>query len=340
MTLIDGFGRVHRDLRVSLTDRCNLRCTYCMPEHGQSWLASQHVLTDDEVVECVGIALQQGIRKVRFTGGEPLLRTGLEQILARVATMSPRPELALTTNGIGLERRADGLRAAGLDRVNVSLDTLRADRFARLSRRDRLEDVLSGIEAALRAGFDEVKVNTVLMRGVNDDEACEIARWCLARGVEARFIEQMPLDAQHGWARSEFVTVAEVRAALSEEFVLEPMGREHDPSAPAGRYRIEGSGLAGTVGFVASISESFCSNCDRLRLTADGQMRNCLFAREETDVRAILRRLDGSARAEALTDAIRFAVAGKRRGFGIDDPRGVMAPEFNQPERGMNAIGG
>jgi len=211
--LADSFGRVATDLRVSLTDRCNLRCAYCMPPEGLDWLPAPQVLTGEEIIRLIRIGVTSlGIREVRFTGGEPLLRRELESIIARTAALTPRPDISLTTNGIGLARRAVALREAGLDRINVSLDTLRPEVFRKLARRDRLPDVLSGMAAAASAGLTPVKVNAVLMRGLNDDEAPDLLRYCLEFGYELRFIEQMPLDAQHGWKRTEMVTAAEVFA--------------------------------------------------------------------------------------------------------------------------------
>src|SRR5579875_1971771 len=234
MVLADSYGRIATDLRVSLTDRCNLRCAYCMPAEGLAWLPRPELLTDDEVVRLVRIGVERlGITEVRFTGGEPLLRRGLPGIVARSAALRPRPEISLTTNGIGLSRTAGELREAGLDRINVSLDTLRPGTFRELSRRDRLGDVLEGLAAAGAAGLTPVKVNTVLMRGVNDGEAADLLRFCLARGYELRFIEQMPLDAQHGWQRAEMVTADEILAALSAEFDLTPDDPRQRGSAPA-----------------------------------------------------------------------------------------------------------
>ena len=326
--LVDSFGRVHTDLRVSLTDKCNLRCTYCMPAEGLDWLPSPDLLTDDEVVRLVGIAVTQlGIRAVRLTGGEPLLRRGLVGIVSQLAALEPRPKLALTTNGIGLAKVADQLAAAGLDRVNVSLDTLRADRFQTLSRRDRLGDVLAGLDASLAAGLAPVKVNAVLMRGINDDEALDLLHFCVDRGFQMRFIEQMPLDAQHGWSRTQMVHADEILDMLSAAHKLTPVpGRG---SAPAEEFVID-DGPA-TVGVIASVTKPFCAACDRVRLTADGQLRNCLFAREESDLRGPLR--SGASDVE-LAARFRASIAGKRAGHGIDDPT------FHQPDRPMSAIGG
>jgi cyclic pyranopterin phosphate synthase len=328
--LADSFGRVATDLRVSLTDRCNLRCAYCMPPEGLDWLPSPEVLTGDEIVRLIRIGTSMlGIREVRFTGGEPLLRRDLESIVARTAALEPRPEISLTTNGIGLVRRADQLRAAGLDRINVSLDTLRPEVFRKLARRDRLHDVLDGLAAAATAGLTPVKVNTVLMRGLNDGEAAPLLRYCLEHGYELRFIEQMPLDAQHGWKRAEMVTAEEIFAALSAEFTLTPDDARVRGSAPAETFGVNGG--PARVGVIASVTRPFCGSCDRVRLTADGQVRNCLFAREESDLRTALR--SGAEDAE-IASRWQAAVAGKLPGHGINDP------SFLQPDRPMSAIGG
>ena len=327
--LVDRFGRVATDLRVSVTDRCNLRCTYCMPAEGLDWTATEALLTDDEIVRLITIAVHRlGIDEVRFTGGEPTLRPGLESILRQVAALTPRPEISLTTNGIGLARRAPALAAAGVDRLNVSLDTLRRDRFETITRRDRLADVLAGLAAARSAGLNPVKVNSVLLRGVNDDEAAPLLRYCLEHDYQLRFIEQMPLDAQHGWQRTEMVTAADILAALHREFELTP-----DPvrrgAAPAERWTVNGG--PAVVGVIASVTRPFCASCDRTRLTGDGQLRSCLFARTETDLRAMLR---GGAADREIADAWRLAMWHKAAGHGIDDPG------FLQPDRPMSAIGG
>ena len=326
--LRDTFGRVHRKLRVSLTDRCNLRCSYCMPEQGLDWLARDTVLTDDEVVRAVDVMVRTlGVTHVRITGGEPLLRPGLVEIVRRLAALAPRPDLALTTNGIGLATIVDDLHAAGLDRINVSLDTLDARTFRTLTRRDRLADVLAGIDAAITSGLAPVKVNAVLMRGINDDEALDLLHHCMDRGVQLRFIEQMPLDPQHGWDREEMVTAEEIQVALSREHVLTPVdGRG---SAPAEEWLVDGG--PHSVGIIGSMTRPFCASCDRLRLTADGQVRSCLFAREESDLRAVLR---AGGDDDEVAEVVRWAVFGKRAGHGVD------GPGFLQPDRPMSAIGG
>jgi len=328
--LADSFGRVATDMRVSLTDRCNLRCAYCMPAEGLDWLPKPELLTDDEVVRLVRIGVELlGIREIRFTGGEPLLRRGLTGIVERTAALRPRPELSITTNGIGLARTAPALRDAGLDRVNVSLDTLRPEAFQELARRDRLAEVLYGMAAAAAAGLVPVKVNSVLMRGVNEGEARDLLRFCVNRGYELRFIEQMPLDAQHGWRRANMVTAEEILTTLSEEFVLKPDDSAERGSAPAERFLVDGG--PARVGVIGSVTRPFCGACDRVRLTADGQVRNCLFAREESDLRGPLR---AGASDEELAALWRRAVAAKLPGHGINDPT------FLQPDRPMSAIGG
>ena len=328
--LADRYGRVATDLRVSLTDRCNLRCTYCMPEEGLDWLAKPELLTDDEVIRLVSIAVTHlGVNEIRFTGGEPLLRRGLVGIVASTTQLTPRPEVSLTTNGIGLARQAQALKDAGLDRVNVSLDTIRPDTFKRLTRRDRASDVVAGLEAAQAASLTPVKVNAVLMRGVNDAEAPELLEFCLDRGYELRFIEQMPLDAQHGWDRSTMITADEILETLSGRFALTPDDASKRGSAPAESFLVEGGPQ--TVGIIASVTRPFCGDCDRVRLTADGQVRDCLFARTESDLRTALR--NGADDAE-LADRWRRAMLQKLPGHGINDP------SFLQPSRPMSAIGG
>ena len=328
--LADSFGRIATDLRVSVTDRCNLRCRYCMPAEGLDWLPSPALLTDDEVARLIAIAVRRlGITEVRFTGGEPLLRRGLAGLVAAVAALRPRPEISLTTNGIGLARLAGPLRDGGLDRINVSLDTLSRETFVTLARRDRLPDVLAGLAAAAAAGLAPVKVNAVLMRGVNDHEAGPLLRFCRDRGYQLRFIEQMPLDAQHGWRRADMVTADEILAALSAEFSLTPDDPAGRGSAPAETFLVDGGPYR--VGVIGSVTRPFCGACDRVRLTADGQVRNCLFAREESDLRTPLR---AGADDDQLAGLWRRAVAAKRPGHGINDPG------FLQPARPMSAIGG
>ncbi len=327
--LADSYGRTATDLRVSLTDRCNLRCSYCMPAEGLDWLPTEETLSDDEVVRLVRIGVEHlGITEVRFTGGEPLLRRGLAGIVERTKALQPTPEVSLTTNALGLARTATTLAAAGLDRVNVSLDTIRREEFLQITRRDRLDDVLAGLAAARDAGLGPVKVNAVLIRGINDQHAPELLAWCLEQGYQLRIIEQMPLDAQHGWSREGMVTAEEIFALLESAFTLTP-DPEHRGSAPAETFLVDGG--PAKVGVIASVTRPFCGDCDRVRLTADGQVRNCLFAREESDLRAALR---GGAGDREIADRWRLAMMTKRPGHGIDDET------FLQPTRPMSAIGG
>jgi cyclic pyranopterin phosphate synthase len=325
--LVDAFGRIHTDLRVSVIDKCNLRCTYCMPAEGVAWLPKPELLTADEIVRIVAIACDAGVTEVRLTGGEPLLRPDLVDIVGGINALPRPPAMSLTTNGMRLARVADALADAGLRRVNVSLDTLDDERFFDLSRRTGLEQVLEGIDAALAAGLSPVKINTVLMRGVNDDEAPQLLKWALDTGVEIRFIEQMPLDAQHAWRRDQMVTTGDVIDALRAHFTLTPVDEQtHDP---ARRHYVDGG--PATVGFISSVSEPFCGGCDRVRLTADGQFRNCLFAQVETDLRGPMR--EGASDADVLA-LMQGSVAAKAAGHGINNP------DFLQPPRPMSAIGG
>ncbi|HEX3929555.1 MAG TPA: GTP 3',8-cyclase MoaA [Nocardioides sp.] len=327
--LADAYGRVATDLRVSLTDRCNLRCSYCMPAEGLDWLPHPEVLTDDEVVRLITVGVRSlGVRDVRFTGGEPLIRRGLVDIVRRTRELDPGLELSVTTNGLGLERMAGALAEAGLDRVNLSLDTLDPKQFATITRRDRLDDVLRGAKAAHEAGLTPVKVNAVLLRGVNDAEACGLLAWAVAHEYQLRFIEQMPLDAQHDWHREQMVTAEEIFERLSREFSLSPAS-EPRGSAPAELFLVNGG--PAVVGVIASVTRPFCGDCDRVRITADGQVRNCLFAREESDLRAALR---GGASDDEIAQRWVAAMATKLPGHGINDPT------FLQPDRPMSAIGG
>jgi GTP 3',8-cyclase len=332
--LVDHFGRVATDLRVSLTDKCSLRCSYCMPAEGLDWLPKARVLTDDELLRLVTLAVRDlGVREVRFTGGEPLLRPGLEKLVAATADLGVTT--AMTTNGIGLARRADALQAAGLNRVNVSLDTLDPHRFLALTHRDRHAEVLAGLRAAAKAGLGPVKINTVLLPGVNDDEASSLLDWALEHDYQLRFIEQMPLDAQGAWRRADMITADRILADLTAHHTLVPTDPGRRNGAPAQLWEVAGhstaDGAPATVGIVASVTRPFCGDCDRTRLTADGQIRNCLFARAETDLRGPLR--EGADDA-ALAELWRGAMWAKRPGHGIDDP------SFLQPDRPMSAIGG
>jgi cyclic pyranopterin phosphate synthase len=334
--LRDRFGRIATDLRISLTDLCSLRCTYCMPAEGLDWLTKAQRLTDDEFVRLADIFVRLGIRSIRLTGGEPLVHPTLPEVISRLATLGPRPELSLTTNGVTLARSARTLATAGLDRINISVDTLDPARFAQLTRRDRLADVLSGVQAARDAGLHPVKINAVLVRDSNLHEAPELLAWALRHGYHLRFIEHMPLDADHQWSRDDMVTADEILALLERDFVLRPLPKR--TSAPAEEFEVVGgpdrhswAEPVGRLGVIASVTRPFCRDCDRLRLTADGQLRTCLFAQTETDLRGPLRA--GASDAE-LAEIIAGAVAHKQAGHGIG------TATFIQPARTMSAIGG
>lgn len=327
--LVDTYGRIASDLRVSLTDRCNLRCTYCMPAEGLDWMRGDQLLGVDELTRLLRIAVTRlGVTRVRFTGGEPLLVKRLEDIVAATASLRPRPEIMLTTNGIGLDRRAEGLKRAGLDRINVSLDTVDAAHFAHITRRNRLSDVLAGLTAAHQAGLRPVKVNAVLDPETGLEDAVSLLRFCVDHDYQLRIIEQMPLDAGHAWSRGAALGADDILAALGRHFPLTP-----DPaprgSAPAQLWLVDGG--PARVGIIASVSHAFCSACDRTRLTADGQVRSCLFSRDETDLRSLIRT---GADDDAIEAAWRAAMWAKPAGHGINDP------DFVQPDRPMSAIGG
>lgn len=325
LPLIDGFGRVHRDLRISVTDRCNFRCSYCMPAEGLQWLPRAELLTFEEIERVARLLVERhGIDSIRLTGGEPTVRADLRRLVGMLSALGV--DLALTTNGATLKQAASGLADAGLNRINVSLDSLRADRFAELTLRDELGRVLDGIDAALAAGLDPVKVNVVVMRGVNDDELVDFARFGRDRGVMVRFIEFMPLDADEAWTHESVVGIDEIVARVGEVFPLEPIDRT---SAPASRFRYLDGG--GEIGVVASVTRSFCDSCDRIRLTADGQFRNCLFAVDEFDVRSLLR---SEATDDEVGALLERAVAAKWAGHGIG------RVEFIRPARSMSQIGG
>lgn len=323
--LIDGFGRVHRDLRISVTDRCNFRCTYCMPAEGMQWQRREDLLSFEEIEHLARIMVERfGVNAIRLTGGEPTVRAKLSILVAKLSALDV--DLAMTTNGVTLPLLADELSSAGLKRINISLDSLQADRFEELTRRDDLPRVLEGIEAALQAGFDPVKINVVVMKGVNDDEIVDFAHFGRDRSVVVRFIEFMPLDADEGWSNDQVMSQAEILTSLSAEFELEPMARS---SAPATRWRY--SDGRGEIGIVASVSQSFCDSCDRVRITADGQFRNCLFATEETDVRALLRNGAGD---DEIAEALQRSVSSKWAGHSINQVH------FIRPRRSMSEIGG
>ncbi|WP_407656941.1 GTP 3',8-cyclase MoaA [Kocuria soli] len=366
--LVDRFGRRATDLRISLTDKCNLRCTYCMPAGGMDWLPKQDLLTTAEIRHLVRVGVDQlGVRELRLTGGEPLIRADLEEIVAGVREDHPDLPVSITTNAIGLARRAAGLKQAGLTRLNVSLDTLDPQTFRMLARRDRLADVLEGVEAAVDAGLTPVKLNAVLMRGVNDHEAPELLAWALERGLSLRFIEQMPLDADHGWTREGMITAQEIRDRLSTRFDLSPHPADRD-GAPAELWDVRPLGAAegtaednaegtpggtdaaptddvlGTVGIIASVTEPFCGDCKRTRITAEGEVRSCLFSHEEFSLRDLLREplKNGESaqdRDTAIADRWLAAMWIKPAAHGMDHV-GLDSADFVQPERSMSAIGG
>ena len=331
LPLEDGFSRRFYYLRLSVTDVCNLRCTYCLPATGITWLPRDTMLTVDELARLAHLgASRLGITKIRLTGGEPLTRGDLVDIVAAISSRVPDVELAMTTNGIVLAEKAADLAAAGLGRVNVSLDTVHADTFKALTRRDGLERVLAGIRAAADAGLGPVKVNAVPMAGVNDDELVDLLDHCLEAGVELRFIEQMPIGATRDWARDNLITATRIRDLVEQKYRLDEIpGRG---AAPAQRWRVlDGARELGTVGIIASVTEPFCGACDRTRITADGQMRTCLFSRTETDLRTPLR---AGASDEDIAALWAGATWHKPAGHGIDDAG------FEPPDRTMSAIGG
>jgi cyclic pyranopterin phosphate synthase len=326
--LVDGFGRVHRDLRISVTDRCNLRCTYCMPAEGMNWLPRSEVLTFEEIERVASLLVERyGFTSIRLTGGEPTVRAHLPVLVERLARLGT--DLALTTNGTTLGLIAHDLAAAGLRRINVSLDSLRRDRVVSLTRRDCLDQVLDGIDAAIDAGLSPVKVNAVLIRDVNDDEVVEFATFGRERGVDVRFIEFMPLDATGEWSFDKVVPRDEIVAAVDAVYPLEFTGHDHDGSEPAEVFRYR-DGL-GSIGVIASVTNAFCATCDRVRLTADGQLRSCLFALDELDLRALLR---AGADDDAVAAAVERCVAAKWAGHTVNQV------QFIRPRRSMSQIGG
>lgn len=326
--LVDRFGRIHTNLRISVTDRCNIRCFYCMPAEGVQFKPRHEILSFEEIERFVRVVARLGIRALRLTGGEPLVRAGLTTLVARLAAVPGIDDLAMTTNGMLLAEHAAALKQAGLQRLNISLDGLREATFQRITRRRGLEQVLAGIAAAQRQGFRKIRLNAVAIRGITEDEIVPLARFARQQRLELRFIEFMPLDAERRWQTDQVLPGEEIRARLADEFgPLVPAARP-DPNQPAVDYAFADGGL---VGFINPVSEPFCRDCNRLRITAEGQIRNCLFSTAEWDARAVLR---GGGSDEQLAALVRTCVRGKQPGHGLDEPG------FLRPRRAMFQIGG
>ena len=323
--LVDLFGRVHKDFRISVTDRCNFRCQYCMPEEGLDWLKREELLTFEEITRLTKILVENyGINSVRLTGGEPTLRANLSDLISMLSELPI--EIALTTNGVNMNMHAHIYHSAGLHRVNISIDSLRSERFKEITLRDDMEKVITGIEASIDAGLSPVKINVVVMRGINDDEIIDFAKFGRELGVIVRFIEFMPLDADEKWSTLSVVSLEEIFSAINSIYPLEPVKRSN---APASRFRyIDGRG---EIGIVASVTQKFCDTCDRIRITADGQFRNCLFSNEEFDLKEALR--SGNTDKE-ICELLERAVLAKREGHGIGNV------DFIRPARSMSQIGG
>jgi cyclic pyranopterin phosphate synthase len=323
--LVDSYGRVHRDLRISVTDRCNFRCVYCMPEEGMDWTPRDEILTFEEIERIARVLVDRfSFDSIRLTGGEPTVRARLPVLVRKLSALGV--DMAMTTNGATLGLLADDLAAAGLNRINISLDSLKADRFLQLTRRDALGQVLDGIDAAVTAGFTPVKVNVVLMRGINDDEIVDFATFGRERGVQVRFIEFMPLDADGAWQAEQVVGRDEIVAAIDAVYPLEAITRDHHP---AELYRY--SDGAGEIGIIPSVTDAFCGSCDRVRLTAEGGLRNCLFALEEEDLRGLLR---SGGTDDDLAAAVVANIGAKWAGHQINQVH------FIRPARSMSQIGG
>lgn len=323
--LTDLFGRVHKDFRISVTDRCNFRCQYCMPEEGLDWLKREELLSFEEITRITKILVENyGINSVRLTGGEPTLRANLSDLISMLSKLPI--EIALTTNGISLDKNAHNFRSAGLHRVNISIDSLKAERFEEITLRDDMKKVITGIEASIEAGLSPVKINVVVMRGINDDEIIEFAKFGRERGVIVRFIEFMPLDADEKWSTLSVVSLEEIFSTINSVYPLEVVKRSN---APASRFRyIDGQG---EIGIVASVTQKFCDTCDRIRITADGQFRNCLFSNEEFDLKEALR---SESSDKEICELLEMAVSAKREGHGIGNV------DFIRPARSMSQIGG
>jgi GTP 3',8-cyclase len=325
--LVDTFGRVADDLRISVTDRCNFRCTYCMPAEGLAWLPKSEILTFEELTRLLRVFVGLGVRSIKVTGGEPTVRADLPALIRMFREAGPRLDISMTTNGVLLDRLAAPLADAGLDRVTVSCDSLMRHRFAEMTRRDALEKVLAGIRAAVDAGLEPVKINCVVIAGVNDDEPVDFAAWSRETGYAVRFIEYMPLDAEHAWERAKVVPSRSIVEAIDAVYPLRSLATDGEP---ARRYAFA-DGAPGEIGLISSVTEPFCDTCNRLRITAEGELRACLFALDETDLRGPLR--SGADDAE-LEELIRATVWRKWSGHRINHP------DFVQPDRSMSMIGG
>ncbi len=325
--LVDTFGRVADDLRISVTDRCNFRCTYCMPAEGLAWLPKDEILTFEELTRLLGLFVSLGVRSLKITGGEPTVRADLPTLVRMFREVGPKLDISITTNGVLLDRLAAPLAEAGVDRATVSCDSLLRHRFEEMTRRDAFEKVLAGLHAAEAAGLTPIKINCVVIGGTNDDEVVEFARWSRETGYEVRFIEYMPLDAEHAWERARVVPAARILSAIDDAF---PLAADGDTSQPATTYGFA-DGAPGRIGVIPSVTEPFCDTCNRLRVTAEGQLRNCLFALSETDLREPLR---AGATDDELIGLIRAGVWSKWSGHRIDHP------DFVQPARSMSMIGG
>ena len=327
--LIDSFGRVHTNLRISVTDRCNIRCFYCMPADNVQFMDRKDLLTFEEMERFVRVAVPLGLRKIRLTGGEPLVRRDLHVLVRQLAAIPEIQDIGLTTNGILLEEQAQLLYDAGLRRINVSLDALDPVKFKQITRREGFERVIAGIKAAQAAGFDPVKLNAVAVRGLTEDEIVPFGRFARETGVEVRFIEFMPLDADNAWQREKVLFAHEILETLSHAIMPLVPCADQDPHAPASEF-VFADGV-GRIGIIGSVSQPFCMSCDRFRITADGKLRNCLFSQDETDVKLLMR---GGAEDAAIAQAIRDSVAAKKEGHEINTAR------FVQPLRPMHSIGG
>lgn len=327
--LVDTLGRVHTSLRISITDRCNIRCFYCMPDENVRFLPRRDILTFEEIERFARILAGLGVNKLRLTGGEPLVRSGLPALVKQLAAIEGIQDIALTTNGILLAEQAQALKEAGLSRINISLDALTEETFRRIARREGLDRVLAGIQAAKRVGFQKIRLNAVAIKGVTEAEVVPLANFAREQGLEMRYIEFMPLDAENQWQHDQVLSGDEIRRMLEEAIGPLAAADRPDPSQPATDFQFT-DGI-GTIGFINPVSEPFCGDCNRLRLTAEGKIRNCLFSTVEWDARALLR---GGATDEEIVQLVRDCVHAKKPGHGID------SATFVKPERAMYQIGG